>query len=141
MVFPQGAMRPQSRSVNVSGAHVRLRGTAEAGRSLNRTPDQCQPSTLALVLQANSEESVGDTEYVGLTRVGALALGVQLPATVPTGAVAVQASAGGVRTQAGALLFVSKPQCCSFNRSTVGPSALSAASTSHSARIVAVTAG
>ena len=34
---------------------------------------------------------------------------IQLPATVPTGAVAVQASVGGVPTQAGVLLFVSKP--------------------------------
>jgi len=34
---------------------------------------------------------------------------IQLPATVPTGAVAVQASVGGVQTQAGPLLFVSKP--------------------------------
>jgi uncharacterized protein (TIGR03437 family) len=34
---------------------------------------------------------------------------VQLPATVPTGAVAVVASVGGVQTQAGVLLFVAKP--------------------------------
>ena len=34
---------------------------------------------------------------------------IQLPATVPAGALAVQASVGGVQTQAGALLFVSKP--------------------------------
>jgi uncharacterized protein (TIGR03437 family) len=34
---------------------------------------------------------------------------IQLPATVPTGAVAVQASAGGVPTQSGVLLVVSKP--------------------------------
>ena len=33
----------------------------------------------------------------------------QLPAAVPTGAVGVQASVGGVPTQAGVLLFVSKP--------------------------------
>jgi uncharacterized protein (TIGR03437 family) len=34
---------------------------------------------------------------------------IQLPATVPTGAAAVQAFVGGVQTQAGVLLFVSKP--------------------------------
>jgi uncharacterized protein (TIGR03437 family) len=34
---------------------------------------------------------------------------IQLPASVPTGAVAVTASVGGEQTQAGALLFVSKP--------------------------------
>jgi uncharacterized protein (TIGR03437 family) len=34
---------------------------------------------------------------------------IQLPATVPTGAVAVQASAGGVPTQTGVLLVLSKP--------------------------------
>jgi len=34
---------------------------------------------------------------------------VQLPATVPTGAVAVQASVGGVQTQAGVTIFVGKP--------------------------------
>ncbi|MGP0070925.1 MAG: SBBP repeat-containing protein [Bryobacteraceae bacterium] len=34
---------------------------------------------------------------------------IQLPATVPTGAVAVQASVGGVQTQAGVLLFVATP--------------------------------
>jgi uncharacterized protein (TIGR03437 family) len=34
---------------------------------------------------------------------------IQLPATVPTGAVAVQAFAGGVPTQSGLLLVVSKP--------------------------------
>ena len=34
---------------------------------------------------------------------------IQVPAGVPAGAVAVQASAGGVATQASALLLVSKP--------------------------------
>jgi uncharacterized protein (TIGR03437 family) len=34
---------------------------------------------------------------------------IQLPATVPTGAVAIQASVGGVQTQAGVLLFVATP--------------------------------
>jgi uncharacterized protein (TIGR03437 family) len=34
---------------------------------------------------------------------------IQLPATAPTGAVAVQASVGGAQTQPGVLLFVGKP--------------------------------
>jgi uncharacterized protein (TIGR03437 family) len=41
--------------------------------------------------------------------VGLYQLTIQLPATVPTGAVAVQASIGGVQTQGGVFLFVSKP--------------------------------
>jgi uncharacterized protein (TIGR03437 family) len=41
--------------------------------------------------------------------VGLYQVSIQLPATVPTGAVAVEASVGGVQTQAGVLLFVSKP--------------------------------
>jgi uncharacterized protein (TIGR03437 family) len=40
---------------------------------------------------------------------GLYQLTIQLPATVPTGSIAVQASVGGAQTQAGALLFVSKP--------------------------------
>jgi uncharacterized protein (TIGR03437 family) len=34
---------------------------------------------------------------------------IELPATLPTGALAIRASVGGVQTQAGALLFVSQP--------------------------------
>jgi uncharacterized protein (TIGR03437 family) len=34
---------------------------------------------------------------------------IQLPATVPTGVVAVQASVGGATTQAGVILFVGQP--------------------------------
>jgi uncharacterized protein (TIGR03437 family) len=41
--------------------------------------------------------------------VGVYQVTIRLPATVPTGPVAVQASVGGVHTQAGVLLFVSKP--------------------------------
>jgi uncharacterized protein (TIGR03437 family) len=41
--------------------------------------------------------------------VGLYQVTIQLPAAVPTGAVAVQASVSGVPTQAGVLLFVSKP--------------------------------
>jgi uncharacterized protein (TIGR03437 family) len=46
---------------------------------------------------------------LGAGGVGVYQVTIQLPATVPTGAVAVQASVGGVQTQAGVLLFVSKP--------------------------------
>jgi uncharacterized protein (TIGR03437 family) len=46
---------------------------------------------------------------LGTGSVGVYQVTIQLPATVPTGAVAVQASVGGVQTQAGVLLFVSKP--------------------------------
>ncbi len=41
--------------------------------------------------------------------VGLYQVTIQLPATVPTGAVAVEASVGGAQTQSGVLLFVSKP--------------------------------
>jgi uncharacterized protein (TIGR03437 family) len=46
---------------------------------------------------------------LGTGSTGVYQVTVQLPATVPTGAVAVQASVGGVQTQSGVLLFVSKP--------------------------------
>jgi uncharacterized protein (TIGR03437 family) len=40
---------------------------------------------------------------------GLYQIAIQLPATVPTGAVAVQASTGGALSQAGATIFVGKP--------------------------------
>jgi uncharacterized protein (TIGR03437 family) len=46
---------------------------------------------------------------LGAGSVGVYQVTIQLPATVPTGAVAVRASVGGAQTQAGVLLFVSKP--------------------------------
>ena len=48
--------------------------------------------------------TVLSTGFVGLYQVT-----IQLPDTVPAGAVVVQASVGGVRTQAGVLLFVNNP--------------------------------
>jgi uncharacterized protein (TIGR03437 family) len=76
-----------------------------AGTSVSGAPAVVTPPAVTVGgVAAQVISTVLSTGSVGLYQVA-----IQLPATAPAGAVALQASVGGVQTQAGVLLFVSNP--------------------------------
>jgi uncharacterized protein (TIGR03437 family) len=76
-----------------------------AGAAVGGAPAVVMPPTVTVGgVSTPVVSTVLSTGFAGLYQ-----LTIQLPATTPVGAVSVQASFGGVPTQSGALLFVSKP--------------------------------
>jgi uncharacterized protein (TIGR03437 family) len=76
-----------------------------AGTTVSGAPAVVTAPTV--MVSGASAQVIGTVLTVGSA--GLYQVTIQLPAAVPTGAVGVQASVGGVPTQAGVLLFVSKP--------------------------------
>ena len=78
---------------------------APAGVAVNGSPAVATTPTVTVGGVAVPVISAGLTAGTA----GLYQVTIQLPATVPTGVVAVQASVGGATTQAGVILFVGQP--------------------------------